>query len=109
MKRTGVGLMRYLWLPFLLAGCAIQTPVIDTLDRQLESLMGGAVSSVSDKLGAPAIEVKEGELTRYGWRQADVVKPCEIELWADQAGAIRKARWSGYDRSCKPLSERLSP
>ena len=101
--------MRWWWFPVVLSGCAVQTPVIDQLDVQLEQLMGSPVAAVSAKLGEPAVQEPSKGLTRYRWRQADLVKPCEIELWADDKGLIRQARWSGYDRSCKPLVSRLTP
>lgn len=92
----------------LLAGCAIQTPVLDQMDARLDSALGQPVESFVQRLGEPAVQEPDQGQTRYGWRQADLVKPCTIELWADKDGVVRKARWAGYERSCKPLLEKLN-
>jgi len=92
----------------VLAGCAVKTPVLDQLDVQLDSALGQPIQGYSQRLGEPAVVEPDGELTRYGWRQADNIKPCTVELWTDAQGVIRKARWAGYERSCKPLLQRLN-
>lgn len=95
-------------LAALLAGCAIQTPVLDQMDKRLDSALGQPIADYVQRLGTPAVQEPDQGQTRYGWRQADLVKPCTIELWADAAGTVRKARWAGYERSCKPLLEQLN-
>lgn len=91
----------------LLTGCAVKTPVLNQMDIELDSALGQSVQSYVQRLGEPAVQEADQGLTRYGWRQSDLIKPCTIELWTDTQGIIRKARWAGYERSCKPMLERL--
>ncbi len=95
-------------LALVLSGCAIQTPVIDDLDRRLDDALGEPVAGFVSQLGDPAVIEADGALTRYGWRHADLVRPCEVELWSDSDGIVRQVSWSGYDRSCRPIVEQLS-
>ena len=91
----------------LSAGCAIKTPVTDAMDVRLQAYLGQAIAPIATALGSPAVQQSDGSLTRYGWRQADLIKPCEVQLWTDSDGRVRKIRWEGYERSCKPLLEQL--
>ncbi|QGG80088.1 hypothetical protein GH975_05675 [Litorivicinus lipolyticus] len=94
-------------IALVLGGCAVQTPVVDSLDARLSQALGQPLSSYANALGDAAVVAADGALTRHGWRNADLIKPCEVELWADTGGVIRKVAWTGYDRSCRALLERL--
>lgn len=92
----------------LMAGCAmVQAPSLDRLDQSLNRILGMPVERVVDWLGDPAVVESDGLLTRYGWLQPDLVRPCTLEIWVDAEGNIRKTRRDGYERSCRPFADRL--
>ena len=77
-----------------LAGCTSQA--IEQMNSGLSSALGQHVSSLEDALGKPAEVVREGNQTRYRWFKESHIEPCNVEVWADVEGLVRKTSWTGY-------------
>ena len=63
---------------------------------------------VSEKaLGTAAEVVREGNQTRYRWFKENHIQPCNVEVWADVEGLVRKTSWSGYQGACEEFANGL--
>ena len=89
-----------------LVGCASQA--IDQMNSGLGHAMGEHISSLEKALGAAAEVVREGNQTRYRWFKENHIQPCNIEVWADVEGLVRKTSWSGYQGACEEFASGLS-
>tara|TARA_B100000900_G_scaffold91206_1_gene74533 strand:+ start:15 stop:527 length:513 start_codon:yes stop_codon:yes gene_type:complete len=89
-----------------LVGCASQA--IDQMNSGLGHAMGEHISGLEKALGTPAEIVREGNQTRYRWFKENHIQPCNVEVWADGEGLVRKTSWSGYQGACEQFAVGLS-
>ena len=89
-----------------LIGCASQA--IDEMNSGLGHAMGEHIGSLERALGKPAEVVREGNQTRYRWFKENHIQPCNVEVWADVEGLVRKTSWSGYQGACEQFASGLS-
>ena len=89
-----------------LAGCTSQA--IEQMNSGLSSALGQHVSSLEDALGKPAEVEREGNQTRYRWFKESHIEPCNVEVWADVEGLVRKTSWTGYRGACEAFADGLT-
>lgn len=89
-----------------LTGCASQA--IDRMNSGLDFAMRQNVSHLIDALGQPAETSDDGDRTRYRWFKESHIEPCNVEVWADVDGIVRKTSWSGYRGACESFAEGLT-
>jgi hypothetical protein len=89
-----------------LTGCASQA--IENMNAGLSLAMGKNVSHLSEALGQPIETTDQGSRTRYRWFKESHIEPCNVEVWADSDGIVRKTSWTGYRGACESFAEGLS-
>ena len=90
---------------FSLSGCALQA--IDEMNAGLTNALGHHVGKVEAALGKPAEVILKGDRTRYRWFSESNIEPCNVEVWADMLGLVRKTSWSGYRGACAEFAKGL--
>ena len=88
-----------------LSGCALQA--IDDMNAGLSDAMGQHISSVESALGKPAEVARKDDRTLYRWFSESHIEPCNVEVWADMKGLVRKTSWSGYRGACVEFAKGL--
>jgi hypothetical protein len=89
-----------------LTGCASQA--IENMNAGLSLAMGKNVSHLTEALGQPIETTDQGSRTRYRWFKESHIEPCNVEVWADSDGIVRKTSWTGYRGACESFAEGLS-
>lgn len=89
-----------------LSGCASRA--IDEMNAGLTSAMGQHIGKVEAALGKPAEVIRKGDRTRYRWFLESNIEPCNVEVWADMMGLVRKTSWSGYRGACAEFAKGLT-
>lgn len=101
--------MKYVWAGALalgLAGCS--TVALDQMNSGLAQAIGQPVSQVESALGTAAEVTRDGAQTKYRWFAESVIEPCQVEVWADADGQVRRTAWSGYAKACEEFASGLS-
>ncbi len=88
-----------------LIGCTSQA--IDQMNSGLDNAMGEHINGLEKALGKPAEISREGNQTRYRWFEENHIQPCNVEVWADVEGLIRKTSWSGFQGACEQFASGL--
>ena len=98
-------LISLVFVSLSLSGCALQA--IDDMNAGLSGAMGQHISSVESALGVPAEVAIKDDRTLYRWFSESHIEPCNVEVWADIEGLIRKTSWSGYRGACVEFAKGL--
>lgn len=88
------------------AGCS--NVGIDGMNHGLAQAMGKNVSQVQSALGTAVETSRENGQTKYRWFAESHIEPCQVEVWADADGIVRKTAWSGYEMACRDFAEGLT-
>ena len=89
-----------------LIGCSSLS--IDRMNHGLASAMGQNVSQLQSALGEAVETSSDSGQTKYRWFAESHIEPCQIEVWADADGVVRKTAWSGYEVACREFAEGLN-
>jgi|TARA_B110000305_G_C19023713_1_gene440552 hypothetical protein len=90
---------------FALFLSACSTKALDDMNYGLSKAMGEHVRLVEQALGKPAEVAREGNRTRYHWFTQSHIESCDVEVWADADGLVRKTSWTGYAGACERYAE----
>ncbi len=101
MKYLAVGISA-----LILAGCS--TAALNQMNTGLALAIGQPVTQVETALGASTEVSRDGTLTKYRWFAESYIEPCQIEVWADADGQVRRTAWSGYAGACENFAKGLS-
>lgn len=89
-----------------LVGCSNMG--IDGMNQGLAQAMGQNVSQVQSALGTAVETSVENGQTKYRWFAESHIEPCQVEVWADGDGIVRKTAWSGYEMACREFATGLT-
>lgn len=89
-----------------LAGCS--TAFLDQMNSGLNQAMGQPISKVESALGPSAQVSQDGDRTKYRWFTESSIQPCDVQVWTDADGLIRKTQWSGYTEACREFANGLT-
>ena len=88
--------------------CACSTTSIDNMNKGLSESMSSHISKLEDAFGKPAEVAREGNRTRYRWFAESHIEPCNVDVWADFDGLVRKTSWTGYAGACEKFAAGLN-
>lgn len=98
---------------FALAGCA--DPSLPIIQSRLGDLKGEPVSTVVERLGAPAEQIKNGDDRTYVWYGTHKPRTsaltgyyeCTIKVFADEHDKITGVFYAGSNAGCSRYAHRL--
>lgn len=89
-----------------LVGCT--NTALNGMNQGMDQAMGQPVSQVQDALGEAVEMTTEGGQTKYRWFAESHIEPCQVEVWADADGIVRRTAWSGYEIACREFADGLT-